>query len=192
MSALTARFRSSEWLNSACDPLRPLLTNRLRTVVFAARRLLRGSSEPEQTGQGFRVDADRVGIAQGFQLFGWSQQQLFDDEVRDFVNPRSRFVAGLRGKRRQLEVEALQFGPTYVIEMLPERHDGWNCAASLKPCVELAQLVGDDGLGASNFGGTALDVFAHRGLQIVDVVQEDLLDLSCSGFNVSRERDIDE
>src|SRR4030095_5175796 len=91
---------------------------------------------------GFRIDTDRVGVAQGLQLFGRSQQQFFDDEACDFVNSRPRLVASFRRECGQLEVEALQFGPTYEIEMLPERDDGWNRAPRSQPPLKPVQLVG--------------------------------------------------
>ncbi len=96
-----------------------------------------GFGQPEQAGQRFGVRADRFRVAERLQLFGRRQQQLLDDEVRDFVDPRARF----RRQRRQLEVEPIELGPANRFELLTKRDDGRDGAARPEPRAELVHFL---------------------------------------------------
>src|SRR5437763_7638759 len=77
-------------------------------AVRAAIRLIAGLriGQREQARERFGVGGDRVRVVERLELLGRGQQQLLDDQVRDLVDPRTRFGR----QRRQLEVEPLELG----------------------------------------------------------------------------------
>ena len=79
-----------------------------------------------------------------------------------------------------------------VLELLPERDDGRDGAARTEPRAELADLLGDDRLGAEDLARAAREVFADGRLQVVDVIEEHLLDLAGRRFDVPRHGDVDD
>src|ERR1043166_7084948 len=109
--------------------------------------------------------------------------------MRDLVQPRARFLARLRRKAGELELEALELGPTDRLERLAQRDDSRNHTARAQPCRELLELVVDDLFSALDLARATREVLAHRRLQVVDVVEEHLLDLAGRGFHVARQRD---
>src|SRR2546425_9311136 len=62
-------------------------TGLLLALGLFFRLLLR---EPEQSRERLGVRADRLRVAERFQLLGRCQQQLLDDEVGDLVDARAR------------------------------------------------------------------------------------------------------
>src|SRR5262249_59452088 len=128
------------------------------------------------------VRLDGVRIANRLQLLGRCEQQLLDNQVRDLVHAR----ASVWRQRRQLEVQSLELGPADVLESLTERDDGGNRAARSEPRAEPIDFLADNGFGARDLARAAREVLAHRRLEIVDVVEKDLLDLSRRRVDVAR------
>src|SRR2546426_2747064 len=152
-------------------------TGLLLALGLFFRLLLR---EPEQSRERLGVRADRLRVAERFQLLGRRQQQLLDDEVRDLVDARAR----LRRKGRHLELEPLELCAPDRLEALPQRNHGWNRAARSKPGAEALDFLADDRFGPRHFAGAAREVLPHGRLQIVDVVEKHLLDFAGGRFDV--------
>ena len=158
-------------------------------AAFAALRLAI-VAEAEEPRQRFAVGADGIGVAERLELLGRREQELFHDQAGDFVDSRARFVR-LR-EAGELVVEPFELGAPDVLAVLPQRDDGRHRAARSQPGAELVEFLGDDRFGARDFAGAARQVFPHRRLQVVDVVEEDLLDFAGGRLDVARQRDVDD
>src|SRR5262249_37206864 len=145
-----------------------------RGSSLAGSRRTVGVAEIEKAGQRVGVRRRRFRIARRLELLGRRQEQFLDDEARHLVDAGAR----LWGKRGQLEVEPLELRSSDSLEPLTERDDCRYGPARSQPRAEALDLLGDDGFGVRDLAGPARKVLADRRLQIVDVVEEDLLDLS--------------
>src|SRR5262245_24971978 len=165
----------------------PLPWSRFASEWFdIAGRLRLAQSEKARERLGIRHR--RVGVAERLQLLGWRHQQLLDDQVGHLVDARTRFGR----QRRHLELEPFELGAPDLLEPLAQRDDGGNGAARAEPCAELLDLLEHDRFRARDLARAPREVLAHRRLQVVDVVEEDLLDLAGFGLDVARQRDVDD
>ena len=58
--------------------------------------------------------------------------------------------------------------------------------------VNRVDLFVDDRLGPLELAGPPREVLLHDALEVVDVVEEDLLEIADAGFDVARQRDVDD
>ncbi len=145
-------------------------------------------SKAEQPVQGVAVGGDGVGVGGRLQLLRWADQQLFQNQPCDFLHARPRF----RRQRRELRLEPPQLGLPDRLEPLSERHDGRHGTARIEPAEELPDFLRDDLLRLGRFRPALRDVLLHDGLQVVDVIEEDLLEIARTGLDISRHGDIDD
>ena len=64
--------------------------------------------------------------------------------------------------------------------------------SDLNQLAEFLDLLADDPFGAIDLARAPGEVFVHRELQVVDVIEEHLLDCRGSGLHVARHRDVDD
>src|SRR5438045_793668 len=91
--------------------------------------------EAEQACQCFGVRANGLSVVERLELFGGGQEQLLDDEMRDFIDARPRFGR----QRRHLEFEALELRAPDRLEPLPQGDHRGDCGTRAEPGAELVE-----------------------------------------------------
>ena len=127
-------------------------------------------------------------IPSGFESLNRLVEKLFDQSG----SHRFNLLLMPRFRPRQSSEHPCDFQPADSFHLFAQGGDRWNDLQVAQPIHELAHLRLDNRLRFVRLFAAALEIAGDDALQIVDIIEVDIGDVADFGFDIARNRNIDE